>query len=298
MIEQMLVLYPAALRGEASDRKVLAEIAAEFPSIYVGFAAESDVSVPAHVCASQWSRPDFDSWQFDVAIDELARAPLTLTVLHDDDGHSEFPLETLNRCQRWVDRRNRHSQGPLFDRVLLRHRALHDLDKPLVRADYNHALDVWQWLLRLEPNASQILQFAALFHDVERIESEADARIEQHAPSYVAFKEAHARAGAELTRRILRSCGVSPPECDRVAKLVAAHEQPNAEPENALLNDADALSVFSLNANGYADYFGPLQTRKKIAYTWNRLRPESRGKLACVALRPDVRAMLDDVRRA
>ena len=62
-----------------------------------------------------------------------------------------------------------------------------------------------------------------------------------------------------------------------------------------MLNDADALSFFSLNSSGYADYFGPEQTRKKVAYTWNRMGAHAREKLRGVRLRDDVRTLLKEV---
>lgn len=236
-----------------------------------------------HVLAADWVRPDFDTWAFDVRVDEMAARPFVLRVDSPD-----VALEVMNRCQRHVGRRNRHSQGSLFTRVLRKHRALHDLDKPLVRADYNHALDVWQWVLRLDPEASLAVQLAALFHDVERLASEAERRVEHLAPDYQAFKDAHARAGAAMTDAILAETGVSESVRAEVAALVTSHEH-----EPGLLGDADALSFFSLNSHGYADYFGPEQTRKKVAYTLNRLRPAARAKLATVRLRPDVRAMVE-----
>ena len=58
---------------------------------------------------------------------------------------------------------------------------------------------------------------------------------------------------------------------------------------------ADALSFFSLNSSGYADYFGAEQTRRKVAYSWNRMRPPARAKLRGVRLRDDVRIILDEV---
>jgi hypothetical protein len=282
MIEELAVVAPVPRNASA--------IGAEFPSVYVRFESGGT----PHLRATEWERDDFDTWAFDVAIDELARDAFTLRV-SDDSCREAFPLEVLNRCQRHVDRRNRHSQGSLFTRVLRNHRALHDLEKPLVRADYNHALDVRQWLLRLEPDASLALQLAALFHDVERLVSEPDQRVEHLAADYQSFKDAHARRGAEMTRGVLAEAGVSEGVRDRVAELIAHHEQPSDDPELALLNDADALSFFSLNSHGYASYFGPEQTKKKVAYTWNRMREAARGRLASVRLRGDVREMVDEL---
>lgn len=285
MIEELAVIAPSA--------RCAASVGAEFPSVYVRYEDGGEV----HLRASDWAQPDFDTWTFDVAIDELARDSFTLRIADDLDTPA-FPIEVLNRCQRHVDRRNRHSQGQLFTRVLRKHRALHELGKPLVRADYNHSLDVRQWLLRLEPDASLELQIAAIFHDIERIASEADQRVEHLAADYQSFKDAHAAKGAEMTASVLREAGVNEQSIGRVCELIARHERQSDDPGVALLNDADALSFFSLNSHGYANYFGPEQTKKKVAYTWNRMRDRARAKLPGVRLRDDVRAMLEDVMRS
>jgi hypothetical protein len=201
-------------------------------------------------------------------------------------------LEVVTRYQRFVGRRNDASRTPLFDAVLGAHRALHDVDKPLVRADLDHALDTWQWMLRLEPEATLAAQLAALFHDVERLESEADERVEHRAADYQSFKDAHARRGAERCFDVLRAAGVTEDVAARVRAIVAVHERRGADPEVDLLNDADALSFFSLNSPGYLDYFGEAQTRKKLAYTSSRASSRARDRLASVRLRPDVRALM------
>ena len=79
---------------------------------------------------------------------------------------------------------------------------------------------------------------------------------------------------------------------EEVARLIAGHERRSDDPGLALLNDADALSFFSLNSPGYVDYFGPEAARRKVAWTLARLRPEARRRLDGVRLRPDVAEML------
>jgi hypothetical protein len=250
---------------------------------------------PADLRASEWRGAGFGYWPFDCEIDARAERPFALT-LHDDLGlGARFLLEALTRCQRTVGRRNRYSSGPHFDAVLHAHRALHDLAQPLVRADYNHALDAWQWLLRLEPEVPLELQLAALFHDVERLVSESERRVEQLAPDYQQFKDRHARAGAAMAARVLREAGIGEAVAARVAALIAGHEQASDDPELSLLGDADALSFFSLNSCGYADYFGPEQTGRKVAWTWQRMTPRARERLADIHLRADVRAFADSI---
>jgi hypothetical protein len=198
-----------------------------------------------------------------------------------------------------MDRRNAASRNALFDRTLAEHRALHDLAKPLVRADFNHALDVWQWVLRLAPGVDLTLQIAALFHDVERLTSEADARIEHQAPDYQAFKNAHARQSATLADAALQRAGVDEETRRGISRLIAGHEQPpvagDPQAEDlALLNDADALSFLSLNSPGYLDYFGPAQTRRKVAYTVRRLAASTRRYITGMRLLPQIAAAVAD----
>lgn len=260
----------------------------EFPTVTVTRAPEperGDVVIDAEAWSSSETFRPFDDAVF-------ARAGGALAVV--GAAPVRAACESLTRYQRALDRRNAASRGALFDAVLAAHRGLHDLDKPLVRADWDHALDAWQWMLRLDPAASLAAQLAALFHDVERLETEADRRVEHRAPDYQAFKDAHASRGADRAYAVLRDVGVDAPTAARVRAIVAAHERRRGDPEIDLLNDADALSFFSLNSAGYADYFGAPQTRRKIAWTLRRLGPTSRDKLRLVRLRPDVARLTEE----
>jgi hypothetical protein len=201
-------------------------------------------------------------------------------------------LQVLTRLQRHVWRTNASSGAPQFHAALARHRALHDRSKPRVRADYHHACDTWQWMLRLEPRAGLAVQLAALFHDIERLETEADARVEHHAPDYQAFKDAHAQAGADIAARTLGDL-FGAAVVERVGSLITGHERRSADPDAALLGDADALSFFSLNSDGYLDYFGVEQTERKVRWTLARMSARARERMRDVRLRADVAALVD-----
>jgi hypothetical protein len=192
--------------------------------------------------------------------------------------------QVTTRYQRLFLRRNSVSEVPAFAEALACFCALHDRSKPLVRADFEHGLDVWQWLLRIHPDASLALQIAALFHDIERLETEADARIEQHAPDYVAFKVAHAQRGSARLRKLLAARGIDESVVARASQLVATHERPGSDADLCSLNDADALSFFSLNCAGFLNYFGLEHTRKKVDYTLHRMRPGARSWLSRIRL--------------
>ena len=280
---------PAVVLRVTGASSIGKEVCAEFPAVVVEVGAPP--TAPAlRVRAGPWLAGEIDPAELDGA---LAGGPPWMLEL-DASGCAARPatraaLEVLTRTQRVHDRRNEHSAGPLWDRVLDRHRALHDLEKPLVAADHAHALDTWQWVLRLDPGAGTALQAAALFHDVERLVSEADARVEQHAPDYDVFKERHARGSAIIAVTELACCGLDDAELHAVSALIAGHE------EGGVLADADALSFFSLNSGGFADYYGPEHARRKIGWTLARMSAGALRRLAWVRLRADVLRLLEEI---
>ena len=251
--------------------------------------------------AEQWEAPGFDFWGFDRELDALAEEgrplPLAAPV---PERLPRFAAEVLTRAQRLLDRRNAASRSRLFERALTHHRALHarhglgDAGRPLVRADYDHSLDVWQWTLRLAPEAGLAVQLAALLHDVERLLSEADRRIEHSAADYGDFKNAHARRGSQLADELLVEAGGCAALRCRVTGLIAGHEggQSAADPDFGLLADADSLSFFSLNSPGFLSYYGDDHTRRKVAFTLGRMSPAARGRLAGLRLVPEVAGMV------
>lgn len=278
----------------------LGELTSEFPTITVRLGGEPEIGLPTIpvLQVKDWDSPSFNFYDFDArmnALAEKAEGAFALTIEGKGSRLPKASPEVLTRCQRLMERRNEASRIPLFQEVLQRHRALHDLSKPLVRADYDHALDTWQWMLRLTPRAGLVPQLAALFHDVERLVSEADVRIEHLAPCYHSFKDNHALLGARMAEELLAQVGIGAEMRWRVGHLIAHHEQPPDDPNAAdlqLLNEADALSFFSLNSPGYLAYYGPEQTRRKVVYTLRRLRPAARKWLRKLRLPPEVRAVV------
>lgn len=285
---------------------------------YGGFAgllgaASAGSGAAVRLDARDWNRGAIDPLRLDERVDGLAAGGLFHLVLAGSPGELRRARgEVALRCQRWKGRRNRASMGEGFGRVLRRHRAIHDLDRPLVRADYRHALDTWQWVLRLEPGASLAVQIAALFHDVERLTSEADARPGEAGTGgdggYGAYKLRHAQASAAVAREALAEVPVPPGTARAAAELIAAHDRPGGvqglarqrsgrpgEGELALLEDADALSFLTLNALGYRAYHGSERAVRKTAWTLRRLSRRGWRQLGGASLDPDVAAL---VRRA
>lgn len=245
------------------------------------------------VTAAAWRDDAFDFWAFDRHLDDLVARGEPLRVAASPGDAAVLAREIATRGQRLAPRRNAATAGAWFDRVLDEHRALHDLERPLVRADLDHALDAWQWSLRLDPDAPREVQLAVLLHDIERLASEPDARIEHLAADYQAFKDAHARAGARIAHALLVRAGVDRALAGEVAALVAVHERPGDAPALRAINDADALSFFAFNSPGYLRYFGAEQTAAKVRYTLARMSERARHELPALRLPQVVRTELE-----
>lgn len=279
----------------AEDGEGWALLAQEFPTVAVQPLSAGVGAQVLSLDAQVWLSPNFDPFAWDARVFSVAGEDRLALHLTGEQGErlARAALEILTRYQGLIGRRNTASSGAVFGQILSRHRALHDLSKPLVHADYRHALDTWQWVLRLQPDAGVDVQVAALFHDVERLLSEADFRIEHKAENYQLFKDVHAALGAELTCSLLEELDVDRETCERVRWLISRHERPGDDSALALLNDADALSFFSLSASGFTRYFSPEHSRKKVAYTLARLRPEHHAQLERIRLPPAVRRLLE-----
>jgi hypothetical protein len=260
------------------------DLGAEFPTVFVSHETVLDSGDPVIDGAAWQEAASFRP--FDEAVEQSGSSALAVTggVMRD------APCEVLTRFQRFVDRRNVWSRSEIFDAALVAHRTLHDVTKPKGKADFDHALDTWQWLLRLAPKANLAIQLAALFHDIDRLGGAADDDQE--------LTESHARRGAEQAYEVLMDVGVEKLVARRTRAIVAGHEKRGHDADGDLLNDADALSFFSLNSPGYLDCFGTAQTKKKILYSLGRLSLSARARVDHIRLRRDVAGLFSEVARS
>ncbi len=143
-----------------------------------------------------------------------------------------------------------------------------------VPEDPRHADNTLEWLLRLEPNADQALQLAALAHDIDRADEVRKIKRADF-DDYDAFKFAHARNGAEILRSILNACGVSGDIVEEACRLVEVHET-GGDPCSDLLKDADSISYFDVNLPLYYQREGWAETKRRSLWGYRRL--SARGK--------------------
>lgn len=140
--------------------------------------------------------------------------------------------------------------------------------------DSRHADNTLEWLLRLQPDAGDALQLAALAHDIDRAIEEIKVRRADF-DDYDAFKVAHARNGADILRPILTACGVERHIVDEACRLVRVHEV-GGDPGSDLLKDADSISYFDVNLPLYFKREGWAETKRRSRWGYLRLSARAR----------------------
>jgi len=138
-----------------------------------------------------------------------------------------------------------------------------------VPEDPIHAENTLDWLLKLDPEADQALQIAALAHDIDRAVAAQKVRRTDFS-DYNAFKAAHAHNGARILRAILNKCDVAKSVADEAFRLVTLHEV-GGDPRSDLLKDSDSISYFEVNLPLYYQREGREETIRRCNWGYQRL---------------------------
>ena len=162
----------------------------------------------------------------------------------------------------------------------------------LVPEDPGHAENTVEWLLRLDPDADEALQIAALGHDIDRA---VETRKVQRADfaEYDAFKAAHAHNSAIILMEIMDACGLARDIKEEVYRLVCHHEV-GGDSRTDLLKDADAISYFDVNLPLYYERNGWEETLRRCQWGYRRLSARMRPVAANMSYdQPELNALLE-----
>lgn len=138
-----------------------------------------------------------------------------------------------------------------------------------VLEDPIHSKNTLEWLLRLKPDADEILKITALGHDIDRAAKERKVRRAAF-DDFDEFKAAHARNSADILREIMVDCGVEKDMVEEVCRLVRLHEV-GGDPRSDLLKDADGISYFDVNLPLYFERNGWDETKRRSVWGYRRL---------------------------
>ncbi|HKP18291.1 MAG TPA: DUF4202 family protein [Gaiellaceae bacterium] len=111
-----------------------------------------------------------------------------------------------------------------------------------------HLVRTRDWLLELEPEASEALRLAALTHDMERHCPGGPVEDLRNAPeANTEYRRAHSERSAQIVGDWLAGEGAAEELMDEVRRLILAHETGGA-PDEDLVQAADSLSFLEVNA--------------------------------------------------
>jgi hypothetical protein len=130
--------------------------------------------------------------------------------------------------------------------VTLEQRALEWIE-PYWNAE--HLRRTRDWLLELDPDASEALRIAALTHDIERHFPGGPTNDLSVAPEAdMEYRRLHSERSARLVRDWLSEQGADPLLVSNVERLIVAHEVGGGAEED-LLQAADSLSFLEVNVD-------------------------------------------------
>jgi hypothetical protein len=133
------------------------------------------------------------------------------------------------------------------------------------------------WLLVLEPGASESMLLAALTHDMER-HFPGGPVIDPATmpPADESYRRGHSERSARIVGEWLRGEGASESTVADVERLILAHET-GGEPDEDLIQAADSLSFLEVNVDLVAQWFRDGRCERdraeaQLTYMYERIR--------------------------
>jgi len=137
-----------------------------------------------------------------------------------------------------------------------------------------HSQNICEWVLKLDPNADESLQIAALGHDIERAVKERKI-LRKNFKDYDQFKKAHAINCVVILKEIMDECKLDEQMIKDVCKMVRHHEVGGNKKTN-LLQDADTISFFEVNLPLYYTRNDKEEVKRRCLWGLKRLSPNLR----------------------
>ena len=141
--------------------------------------------------------------------------------------------------------------------------------------ELTHGINALGWLYVISPKAQASQTYTVLLHDCERFFQNRRVIFDSHTSVYKSYKQAHARNSAEIARKLMEAENFSKSDIEATTFLIKDHERGSTVLSYQVMA-ADSLSFFDTNIVGYYYGKGADETKKKIRFMWNRLKPPER----------------------
>lgn len=147
--------------------------------------------------------------------------------------------------------------------------------------EMDHATRLTEWVLRLRPEASDLLRIAARGQHIERWVTPRTAYPEGRA-GYLQWREDLKTFHAKRTGEIMLHAGYTPGERDRVTSLITKTALRDGDPEGQTLEDALCLVFLETQFNDLLSKTSEPQMTAILRKTWRKMSPV--GQVAAQAL--------------
>lgn len=150
-----------------------------------------------------------------------------------------------------------------------------------------HSIDTLKWVKKIDINASELLQIAALAHDIDRGISPRVTREENE--TYNDYKARHAERSAQLVDDLMTKYSYSKDLIKKTVLLIKKHEV-GGNRETNILKDADSISFFSCNIEWYYNYKNRdlEETKREILYKYKRATPRAKKMIRTIKIKNKV----------
>jgi hypothetical protein len=152
------------------------------------------------------------------------------------------------------------------------------------------ARNVYEWVRRLTPDASEELLLAARGHTLRRWAIPRD-QYPQTTIGYHAWREALAQFHSQEAVAILQSLGYPRDKIERVRALITREKWPE-DAEARVLEDADCLAFLEQKLAAYVDEWGEAKTIRILKRTMRKMTPQAVAEAARLSLGERERELL------
>jgi len=143
--------------------------------------------------------------------------------------------------------------------------------------DLKHAQLTLKWVLKLKPNADDMLRVAALAHDIDRaVTGITETYSLKKGDNLENFKKKHAKRSANIISDLLQKHNYPKESIKKIKHLVEKHEE-GGDKETNILMEADSIAFFEYNLERYLKKNKTDKAKNKIRFMYKRLSPKSRN---------------------
>jgi hypothetical protein len=157
--------------------------------------------------------------------------------------------------------------------------------------EMDHAERLTEWVVRLRPEASELLRIAARGQHIERWITPRTAYPEGRT-GYLRWREDLKTFHAKRTGKIMLQAGYTPDERDRVASLITKTALRDGDPEGQVLEDALCLVFLETQFKDLLNKTSEPQMTAILRKTWQKMSASGQTAAQTLPLSPEEKQAL------